>query len=104
MTFSVQQIAERFGVSTHTVLKWISLGDLKAIKAGQEETPLANHAGGTRRIRIVADTKPAAPTDATPETVARRHSILQVNDAQSLETIDGRPRRSAPRPRKEQKA
>ena len=35
MTYSVQDICDRYGVGEHTVLGWIRRGELKAINVGR---------------------------------------------------------------------
>ncbi len=35
MTYTISQVADRYGVGTHTVLAWIRSGELRAVQCGR---------------------------------------------------------------------
>lgn len=66
MTYSVQDICDRYGVGEHTVLGWIRRGELKAINVGRNPS-------GKKKWRVTEEalaafeqlrtpTPPATPT------------------------------------------
>jgi len=72
-TLTVKGLAERYGVTEHTVLSWIRSGELRAINVGRHQ------GAGKPRWRITAQAVEAfellrTPTPPVPRTRRRRRA------------------------------
>jgi excisionase family DNA binding protein len=67
VSFSVRQVAERYGVSVHTVLAWITkTGELRAVNVGRSP------AGKKPRWRVTEQALAAFEARRTPTPTAPR--------------------------------
>lgn len=64
-TYSVQQVADRYGVSLHTVLAWIHRGELRAVnvsrKPGAKRPSWRITAGALGQFELARTPGPPAP-------------------------------------------